>query len=975
MLGPDPLPRATVDGKFISVDGERFLVKGVTYGTFAPDAEGHQFPTAEVIGRDFTRMRASGVNTVRTYTTPEPHLLDQAAQHGLRVMVGMPWSQHVAFLDDPGLCRQIRRAVVTRLRELASHPATLLFALGNEIPAPIVRWHGPARVQQFLHVLYEEAKAAAPDALVTYVNYPPTEYLSLPFFDVCAFNVYLHHEPDLRRYLARLQHLAGHKPLLLAEAGADSLREGEDGQAAITATQLHTAFSEGACGAVAFAWTDEWWRGGHAIDDWAFGLVDTDREPKPALTAVTRAFDDAPFPESQKRSWPRISVVVCAYNEAGTVDECLTALGNLTYPDFEILLVNDGSRDATGEIARRHANVKVIDVVNGGLSAARNIGLEHATGEIVAYTDSDVRVDPDWLTYLVQPFITSSVVGAGGPNIVPPDDPPMAQCIARAPGSPTQVLLDDRIAEHVPGCNMAFRRDALIAVGGFNPIYLRAGDDVDICWRLQARGWKIGFAPAALVWHRHRTTALAYWKQQVGYGEGEAWLKPHHPDRFKGAHIGWRGRIYGPLPFHRALSRPRVNSGTWGTAPFPSVYDTNTYPFAFMPHSARWQVSAVALIGLGLLTPTTAEPWLAATLISVGLAALGITIARYARYALATDIEGLSASGRCPRWLGRLTYRTRIASLYFVQPLARAWGRLRGALSPPQVEMTRSARSPAFALSFSAYRRALPYLTLRSVERRLWGERWVSAETVLTQLAERLQQSRDIDTIEIDDGWRPDRDIRIAVGLWAWLDLRTLVEDHGSGTCLVRIAQRVRPGLLLVLTGLALIVGLLGGVATVAPARWPMLAIGATALAVATTTRMLWLLTRVLMAVDAGIEETTGMADLLQIPDRPSPAPEKPRAPETEAATAWNAAPAAPVPMAQPVTDTIGMTDPPPPPGVADAVVATSGELPSSGTSHANLGVVGEASSFPARREERAMRAYCKRRTTPLGAVRTSDNP
>ena len=169
---------------------------------------------------------------------------------------------------------------------------------------------------------------------------------------------------------------------------------------------------------------------------------------------------------------------------------------------------------------------------NGGFSAARNAGLAHATGEIVAYTDADVRVDPDWLTYLVQPFLTADVVGSGGPNVVPADDPVTAQCVARAPGGPTHVLLDDRIAEHVPGCNMAFRRDALLAIGGFNPLYLRAGDDVDVCWRLQARGWKIGFAPAALVWHHHRSSIKAYWRQQVGYGEGEAWLMAHHPEKF-----------------------------------------------------------------------------------------------------------------------------------------------------------------------------------------------------------------------------------------------------------------------------------------------------------------------------------------------------------------------------------------------------------------------------------------------------------
>ena len=118
------------------------------------------------------------------------------------------------------------------------------------------------------------------------MNFPPTEFLDLSFFDVCAFNVYLHREQDLRAYLARLQHIAGQKPLLLAEAGVDSIREGEDGQARLTAMHLRAAFEEGACGAVAFAWTDEWWRGGHDVDDWAFGLVDRDRRPKPAAAAV-----------------------------------------------------------------------------------------------------------------------------------------------------------------------------------------------------------------------------------------------------------------------------------------------------------------------------------------------------------------------------------------------------------------------------------------------------------------------------------------------------------------------------------------------------------------------------------------------------------------------------------------------------------------------------------------------------------------
>ena len=137
---------------------------------------------------------------------------------------------------------------------------------------------------------------------------------------------------------------------------------------------IRAAFEEGACGAIAFAWTDEWWRGGHPVDDWAFGLVDRDRNPKPAAVAVASAFEQAPFPREVVRAWPRVSVVVCAYNAADTLEDCLASLDNLTYPDYEVILVNDGSKDRTGEIARAHSRVRVIDIPNGGLSAARNVG-------------------------------------------------------------------------------------------------------------------------------------------------------------------------------------------------------------------------------------------------------------------------------------------------------------------------------------------------------------------------------------------------------------------------------------------------------------------------------------------------------------------------------------------------------------------------------------------------------------------------
>src|SRR5207245_3889009 len=90
----------------------------------------------------------------------------------------------------------------------------------------------------------------------------------------------------------------------------------------------------------------------------------------------------------------------------------------------------------------------------------------------------------------------SAPVARGGPNIPPPGDGAVADCVANAPAGPAHVLLSDREAEHIPGCNMAFRREALRAIGGFDPRFRTAGDDVDVCWQLQQRGWPHGLRPA-----------------------------------------------------------------------------------------------------------------------------------------------------------------------------------------------------------------------------------------------------------------------------------------------------------------------------------------------------------------------------------------------------------------------------------------------------------------------------------------------
>jgi hypothetical protein len=167
---PHSAARVTVRGRFLFVVGEKFWVRGVTYGTFRADAAGREYPTGPRLERDFAAIAANGFNTIRTYTVPPRDVLDTAWRHGLRCLIGMPWEQHVAFLDDPERAASIVARVRAGVRACAGHPAVFAYAVGNEIPAPIVRWHGREAIERFLATLVDVVRAEDPDALVTYVR-------------------------------------------------------------------------------------------------------------------------------------------------------------------------------------------------------------------------------------------------------------------------------------------------------------------------------------------------------------------------------------------------------------------------------------------------------------------------------------------------------------------------------------------------------------------------------------------------------------------------------------------------------------------------------------------------------------------------------------------------------------------------------------------------------------------------------------
>ena len=512
----------------------------------------------------------------------------------------------------------------------AGHTAILGYTIGNEIPSSIARWYGNRPIERFLKRLYKIAKNEDPDSLVTYVNYPPTEYLHLPFLDFFCFNVYLEVPNTLHKYLARVQNIAGNRPLVLAEIGLDSRRNGQEEQADSLRWQLEMCFEQGAAGTFVFSWTDEWHRGGFEIEDWDFGLTTRGRVPKPALRTVREAYSNIPLAAGSK--WPSVSVVVCTHNGARTLEECLHHATRLDYPNFEVIVVDDGSTDDSAEIAER-AGVRLIRLKNGGLSRARNIGWQASKSELVAYTDDDAYPDRHWLCYLAATFLRTDYSALGGPNIPPPDDGLVADAVGYAPGGPSHVLLDDTTAEHIPGCNMAFRRSHLAAVDGFDPQFRVAGDDVDLCWRLQERGWKLGFCPPAVVWHHRRGLISTYWKQQKGYGKAETLLERKWPDKYNViGHPSWHGRVYGPDAGPRFACVSRIYHGTWGMAPFQSLYQSPPDFLRSFPLMPEW-ILITALLGvlglLGFSWPPMfafAALFVGALLISTGYSASSLTV-------------------------------------------------------------------------------------------------------------------------------------------------------------------------------------------------------------------------------------------------------------------------------------------------------------------------------------------------------------
>ncbi len=243
--------------------------------------------------------------------------------------------------------------------------------------------------------------------------------------------------------------------------------------------------------------------------------------------------------EKAPTSLPKVSIVIPVKDRQDELAACLASLDTLDYPRElrEVIVVDDGSSDASAAVAR-HAGATVLPSggIGRGPAAARNRGAEAATGDILAFIDSDCTAASAWLTELVDAFADPQVVAVGG--LV--EGMYRATALDRYEAAMSSLSLgkQERSGQggtdtfYLPSCNLLVRRTAFARAGAFRP-GMHVGEDVDLTWRLRDGGGRIVYRPQGRVWHAHRNALRAFLKRRFQYGTSEGMLQSLHPQRRK----------------------------------------------------------------------------------------------------------------------------------------------------------------------------------------------------------------------------------------------------------------------------------------------------------------------------------------------------------------------------------------------------------------------------------------------------------
>lgn len=206
---------------------------------------------------------------------------------------------------------------------------------------------------------------------------------------------------------------------------------------------------------------------------------------------------------------PPVTVIICTYRRAEDLRKCLESVRGQDYPAFETLVVFRPSEDDTEKVAASF-RARVVRQESKGIANARNLGVRAATTDIIAFIDDDCTAEKDWLRKLVGALLAADASGASGVAITAGtgrvefangtvDIYGKAECRNAAPGR--YYAPDGRVFNNIVCMNVAFRRQAVLAVGGFDEYFNNFYEETDLCVRMIQAGYRVVHAPEAVVCH------------------------------------------------------------------------------------------------------------------------------------------------------------------------------------------------------------------------------------------------------------------------------------------------------------------------------------------------------------------------------------------------------------------------------------------------------------------------------------------
>jgi glycosyltransferase involved in cell wall biosynthesis len=227
-----------------------------------------------------------------------------------------------------------------------------------------------------------------------------------------------------------------------------------------------------------------------------------------------------------------VSIIIPTFNGASRIGKCLDSLLQQTPGrNAEILVVNDGSTDNTAKVVQSYDGVRLVSQANAGPAAARNRGAVEARGEILLFTDDDCVPMSDWLNAMLEPFEDPEVVGAKG--IYRTHQRSLAARFV-------QLEYEDRYRmmsrftyiDFVDTYSAAFRRDRFLEISGYDTSFpLACAEDIELSYRMATRGWKMKFAPGAIVYHTHPDTLTRYLKKKFKFAFWRVLAVRKNPDK------------------------------------------------------------------------------------------------------------------------------------------------------------------------------------------------------------------------------------------------------------------------------------------------------------------------------------------------------------------------------------------------------------------------------------------------------------